>query len=226
MPKKKVKFPVCVKAYYIGELDVPDKIKRLVDIEKYIKDHIHLNEIKIGDLNYIEGTDEFVPDCDIDIYYYPTEQEQLELDGMKYKIINYCKNPWHSCEYMDHGMHYNCPIYPLCKKHAGYRPIGNIIENLIDEFEPYEIRDAYADLNLMYSCDEMSYQAKRNKIKEYCKHKDFLHCNIDCVCCKHNYKKDASCYDIEEDLKYKWTHDDIDKAISLIDKEERVKKIK
>lgn len=224
MPKKRVKFPVYVQAIYDGELDVPDGIESYEDIQEYIKDH--LNDVELGRLEYIPETDEFDPDSDIDIYYYPTKEEEMKLDAMKYRIIKYCENPWNSCESIDHGTPYKCPIYPLCKKHFKSRPYnGDNIERVIDDFEPYEIRDAYADLDLQYSCDEMSYDRKRKRVKEYCDHKDFLHCNIIGICCKHNCSRSKDCYDITEDLKHKWSHKDIDDALEIIEKNKRATKL-
>lgn len=226
MPKKRVKFPIYIQMIGDAKIDIPDGIEDHKEIIKYIEKHSDEAKanLQLGEFNYVEDSIEFDPDCDIDIYYYPTKEEEMELDGMKYRIIKYCENPWNSCEFMDHGIHYNCPIYPLCNKHF-QRPHSGDIERVIDDLEPYEIRDAYADLDLQYSCDEMSYDKKRRIVKEYCDHKDFLHCNIIGICSRHNCSKSKDCYDITEDLKYKWSHDDIDKAISIIEKNERVSKL-
>lgn len=223
MPKKRVLFPVYVQAYYDGELDVPDGVESYEDIQHYIKEH--LNDVKLNTLKYIEDSDEFDPECNMNILYYPTKQEQVELDGMKYRIIKYCENPWNSCESIDHGTPYKCPIYPLCNRNFQSRTHSGDIKKIIDDLEPYEIRDAYADLDLQYSCDEMSYDRKRKKIKNYCDHKDFLHCNIIGICSRHNCSRSKDCYDITEDLKYKWSHDDIDKAIDRIERDERATKL-
>ena len=222
MPKKLVTFPVYVQAFYNGLLEVPDGIESYEDIQEYIKNH--LNDVELDRLEYIPETDEFDPDCDVDIYYYPTKEEEMELDGMRYRLIKKCSG---YCSTIDHGMSYDCPIYPLCKKYEislYSKPNGNI-KNYIDKFENYEIRDAYADINCPFSGDYLSYDRKRKRIKEYCEHKDFLHCNIIGICSKHNCKKSKDCYDIKEDLKYKWSHDDIDKAISIIERNEKVKKL-
>ena len=218
MPKKRVTFPVYVQAIYDGKLDVPDGIESYEEIEKYIKEH--LSDVKVGTLRYVPETDKFISYCDIDIYYYPTKEEEMELDGMKYRLIKKCGG---RCTTIDHGMSYDCSIYPLCKRHEislYSKPNGNI-KNYIDRFEPYEIRDAYADIDAPFSGDLMSYDRKRKRIKEYCDHKDFLHCNIIGVCCKHNHSRSKDCYDITEDLKYKWNHNDIDKAIEIINKEKK-----
>lgn len=223
MPKKRVFFPIYVDAYFNGCIDVPDGIESYEDIQDYIKEH--LDEADVDTLTYIPETDKFDPDCDMDIHYYPTKKEQMELDGMKYRIIKYCENPWNSCESIDHGTPYKCPIYPLCNRNFQSRTHSGDIKKIIDDLEPYEIRDAYADLDLQYSCDEMSYDRKRRKVKEYCDHNDFLHCNIIGICCKHNCSKSKDCYDIEEDLKYKWSHEDIDKALEIIERNKRATKL-
>ena len=139
MPKKLVTFPVYVQAFYNGSLDVPDGIESYEDIQEYIKDH--LNDVELGRLEYIPETDEFDPDSDIDIYYYPTKEEEMELNEHKYRLIKKCGG---RCTTIDHGMSYDCSIYPLCKRHEislYSKPNGNI-KNYIDRFEPYEIRDA------------------------------------------------------------------------------------
>ena len=99
MPKKLVTFPVYVQAFYNGSLDVPDGIESYEDIQEYIKDY--LNRVELGRLEYIPETDEFDPDSDIDIYYYPTKEEEMELDGMKYRLVKKCGG---RCTTIDHGM--------------------------------------------------------------------------------------------------------------------------
>lgn len=222
MPKKLVTFPVYVQAFYNGSLEVPDGIESYEDIQEYIKNH--LNDVELGRLEYIPETDEFDPDCDMDIYYYPTKEEEIELDAMKYRLIKKCDG---CCKTNDHGSTYHCSIYPLCKRHemSFYSDVSGNITRYIEYFEPYEVRDAYADMDNLFSYDEMSYDRKRKKIKNYCDHKDFLHCNIIGICSRHNCSKSKDCYDITEDLKYKWSHDDIDKAIDRIERDERATKL-
>ena len=119
MPKKRVKFPIYIQMIGDAKIDVPDGVEDYKDIIKYIEKHSDEAEanLQFGEFNYIKDSIVFDPECDIDIYYYPTKQEQMELDGMKYRIIKYCENPCNSCESIDHGTPYKCPIYPLCNRH-------------------------------------------------------------------------------------------------------------
>lgn len=222
MPKKRVKFPIYIQMIGDAKIDVPDGVEDYKDIIKYIEEHSDETEanLEFNEFKYLEDSIEFDPDCDVDIYYYPTKEEEMELDGMKYRLIKKCGG---RCTTIDHGMSYDCSIYPLCKRHEislYSKPNGNI-KNYIDRFEPYEIRDAYADIDAPFSGDLMSYDRKRKRIKEYCDHKDFLHCNIIGICSRHNCSRSKDCYDITEDLKYKWNHNDIDKAIEIINKEKK-----
>ena len=222
MPKKRVKFPIYIQMIGDAKIDVPDGVEDYKDIIKYIEEHSDEAEanLEFNEFNYLEDSIGFEPDCDIDIYYYPTKEEEIELDGMRYRLIKKCGG---RCSTIDHGMSYDCPIYPLCNKYEASlysKPNGNI-RNYIDKFENYEIRDAYADIDRLFSGDYLSYEIKRKRLKEYCEHKDFLHCNITGICCKHNCKKRKDCYDITEDLKYKWSHKDIDEAIKIINKEKK-----